>query len=144
MVVEAATAADAERVWELVCILEDIELDHDACQRIFAEQLASPAWCCLVAREEPGAPAVGVINMRFEEQLHHAERVAAILELVVDPAVRSGGAGHALFAAGCEAARAAGCVQIELETGSWREGAHRFYEREGMIFDHRYYTMKLS
>ncbi len=82
--------------------------------------------------------------MRFEEQLHHAERVAAILELVVDPAVRSGGVGHALFAAGCEAARAAGCVQIELETGSWREGAHRFYEREGMIFDHRYYTMKLS
>ena len=55
MVVEAATAADAERV----CILEDTELDHDACQRIFAEQLASPAWCCLVAREEAGGSGRG-------------------------------------------------------------------------------------
>ena len=82
--------------------------------------------------------------MRFDEQLLHALLGAEILDVVVDSAVRSGGVGHALFAAGCEAARAAGCVQIELETGSWREGAHRFYEREGMIFDHRYYTMKLS
>ncbi len=41
------------------------------------------------------------------------------------------------------AAREAGCVQIELETSCWRASAHRFYEREGMVFDHRSYTMKL-
>lgn len=144
MMVEMATAADAERVWELMCILEDTELDHDACLRIFADELENPAYCCLVAREGPGAPAAGCINLRFEEQLHHAGRVASILELVVDPDQRSGGIGHALFAAGCEAALTAGCLQIELETSCWREGAHRFYEREGMVFDHRYYTMKLN
>lgn len=143
MVIENATLTDTDRVVELECILENTELDYARCKKIFEAQLKNPSFCCLVARETPGAPAAGLINIRFEDQLHHAARVAGILELVVDPACRGSRIGQALFRAGCAAAREAGCVQIELETSCWREGAHRFYEREGMVFDHHYYTMKL-
>ena len=140
--IRKASAEDAADVWRLICLLEDRTFDRAAFERIFRGQLASPAWCCLIALDETGA-AVGMINIRIDEQLHHAARVAQILELVVDPGARSGGIGHELFQAGVSAARDAGCVQIELETSTWREGAHRFYKREGMVFDHRYYTMSL-
>ena len=143
LIIEDATQADAKRIWELICILEDLELPYGTFEDIYLHQLASEDYRCLVARTAPGAPAVGAINLRLERQLHHAARVADIMELVVDPDARSGGVGHALFQAGCAAAREAACVQIELETSCWREGAHRFYEREGMTFDHRSYTMKL-
>lgn len=140
--IREASAEDAADVWHLICLLEDRTFDRAAFERIFRGQFASPLWCCLIARDEAGA-AVGMINIRMDEQLHHAARVAQILELVVDPSARSGGIGHELFQAGVSAARDAGCVRIELETSTWREGAHRFYEREGMFFDHRYYTMPL-
>ena len=75
-----------------------------------------------VAMSVGSAAAVGMINIRMDEQLHHAAQVAQILELVVDPGARSGGIGHELFRAGVSAARDASCVQIELETSTWREG----------------------
>lgn len=143
MIIEPATLTDVQRVWELICILEDTALPFEEFERIYCEQLESDRYRCLLAREAAGAPVTGLINLRLEWQLHHAARVANIMELVVDPAGRNAGVGHALFQAGCTAAREAGCAQVELETSCWREGAHRFYEREGMTFDHRSYTMKL-
>ncbi len=144
VIIEPATAHDAERIWQLVCILEDAELPRNAFERILRHQLEDDAYCCLVARDAAGQAASGFICLRFEEQLHHAARVAQILELIVDPALRSRGTGHELLVAGRAAAQEAGCVQVELETSSWRHDAHRFYEREGMIFDHRYYRLPLG
>lgn len=127
MIIQPAVAADTRRVWELICILEDTELPLDAFEAIYLKQLRSDGYRCLMARESADAPAAGVINIRIEPQLHHAARVADIMELVVDPACRSAGVGHELFQAGCAAAREAGCVQIELETSCWRASAHRSY-----------------
>lgn len=152
MVIEPARESDTGRIHELVCELMGERLDSEAFARILAVQLAAPAgatsglvsYVALVAREAPGAPALGFAGVRVEAQLHHAAAVATLTELVVDPATRGQGVGAALFSAVVAAAREAGCVQLELETHHRRHGAHRFYEREGMLCDHHYYTMALA
>lgn len=98
-----------------------------------------------MSREDPGnARVVAFINLRYESQLHHAARVAEILELVVDPAERGRGLGGALFDYACDQARAHGCRQIELTTNQLRRDAHRFYARKGMLNSHYKFTMPLD
>jgi GNAT superfamily N-acetyltransferase len=69
----------------------------------------------------------------------HAERLrllelpptASISGLVVDERKRSAGIGAALLAAAEDWARAQGMRSIQVRSRTTREGAHRFYEREG-------------
>ena len=91
-----------------------------------------------------GNGAVAFINLRYEEQLHHAARIAEVLELVVDPAQRSRGIGGRLFDYACGQARAHGCQQIELTTNQLRHDAHRFYARKGMLNTHYKFTLPLN
>ncbi|MCF3132539.1 GNAT family N-acetyltransferase [Streptomyces olivochromogenes] len=53
-------------------------------------------------------------------------------DLVTSAAVRSGGVGRALLAHLEERARALGCHELELDSGTHRTDAHRFYLRERM------------
>ena len=64
-------------------------------------------------------------------------KTSAGLELYVDDlvtadAVRSSGVGAQLLARLEAQARASGCTQLTLDSGTQRERAHRFYFREGM------------
>jgi len=53
-------------------------------------------------------------------------------DIVADSAIRGGGHGKAIFD-WCEAlARTRGCASLSLSSGVQREGAHRFYFRQGM------------
>lgn len=142
--IRAATIDDSDALWNLACALEACELDREAFYRILADQLADGRHVTLVWTEHAeDSPAQALMNMRVEDQLHHAARVAEIQELVVDPALRGRGVGRQLLAAACQAARNAGCVRIELVTNQRRHDAHRFYEREGMEQTHYGYTLDL-
>ena len=142
--IRPATLADVDAIWQLVCTLEETELDHDAFTAVFAEQQADGRHVTLVWTEDAvGAPVQALMNMRLEMQLHHAAKIAEVQELVVDPSLRGRGVGKELLAAAREAAREAGCVRIELVTNQRRHGAHRFYEREGMHQTHYGYTLDL-
>ena len=142
--IRKATCEDRDAAWQLVCTLEERELDHETFAHTFAEQQADGRHVTLVWSEDaPHAPIQALMNMRIEMQLHHAAKIAEIQELVVDPSLRGRGVGKKLFAAACEAAQAAGCVRIELVTNQRRHGAHRFYEREGMQQTHYGYTLDL-
>lgn len=142
--IREAHLEDCEAAWRLVCALEECELDHDAFAQVFASQRSDGRHVTLVWNEDAlGSPIQALMNMRIEMQLHHAAKIAEIQELVVDPALRGRGVGKELFAAAREAARTAGCVRIELVTNQRRHGAHRFYEREGMIQTHFGYTLDL-
>ncbi len=59
-------------------------------------------------------------------------RLFFVDDLVTAPAVRSAGVGGRLFAVLRERARAAGCVRIELDSGTANHDAHRFYRAHGM------------
>ena len=147
-----AVESDLDAVYRLMCALEERALPYDDFARISRAQGASPALQGIVATSGPDDTAENLgdervaafINLRYEDQLHHAARIAEVLELVVDPAERSHGLGGALFDHACEEARAHGCQQIELTTNQLRHDAHRFYARKGMLNSHYKFTLPLD
>lgn len=54
-------------------------------------------------------------------------------DLVTDESQRSRGVGKALMRHLEDAARGAGCAKLNLDSGTQRQQAHRFYFREGMV-----------
>lgn len=132
-----ATLDDCPAVYRLICDMENKQLPYDRFSAIFEKQAESGQYYCLVCEKDG---VIGVMNLRFEEQLHHAERVAEIMECAVDARYRSQGIGREMFAQACEIARERHCIQIEVDCNQLRVDAHRFYLREGM----RNYHFKFS
>lgn len=140
-----ATPADAHRVWELICTLEECELDYLGFCRAYTEQQNDGRHAAFVWTDG-GAHSdriLALLNMRIEQQLHHAGPIAEVQELVVSPELRGQGVGKQLLDRAVKEARRAGCLRLELVTNRRRVGAHRFYEREGMRQTHYGYTMDL-
>lgn len=75
---------------------------------------------------------VGVAVFRSFENTHHGKRFY-VDDLVTDEARRSHGVGHALLSFLEGLARARGGSSIDLDSGTHRTGAHRFYFREGFV-----------
>lgn len=63
----------------------------------------------------------------------HAGRRFYVDDLVTDDTRRSTGVGHAMLAWLEDEAKARGCRGIDLESGTQRTRAHRFYFREGFF-----------
>ena len=140
--IRKSTENDAQECRRLIEILENCEFDEKEFNEIYLSQVRSGQYVCLLHEENGEIQAL--LNMRIEKQLHHRKPVAAILEFIVDPFARGKGIGAAMFRYACEYAEKTGCEQIELETSVWRKRAHRFYEANGMIADHLYFTKKLN
>lgn len=64
-------------------------------------------------------------------------------DLVTDAARRSTGVGRALLAWCAAQARALGCTQLALDSGTQRLQAHRFYFREGLPVTAFHFTKPL-
>ncbi len=137
-----ATMSDCPAIHRLACALEQEELDPAVFARICAEQLARPDMACIVCEEEEGVAAF--INLRFEWQLHHCERICEIMEFVIASVLRSKGLGSHLFAEVCAEAERQGCTQIEVASSRLRTETHRFYERQGMEKSHCRFSMRLA
>ena len=91
-----ANQKDEKQIYQLMCQLEQTQLPYDRFAEIFRQQLAKEQYYCLVWEEE--GRVVGVLNLRWEGQLHHAGKVAEILELIVSPDCRNQGVGRKMFA----------------------------------------------
>lgn len=79
-----------------------------------------------------GERVAGVAVFREFENTHIGRRFY-IDDLVTDEAERSTGAGRALVAYLQALARQRGCPGFDLESGTHRTRAHRFYFREGFF-----------
>ena len=123
-------AGDFDAVYRLICELENQTFDRRKLHEIYMQQLQDMHYCCLVYEFE--GEIVGMLNMRFEMQMHHAGMVAEILEFAMSGQHRSQGIGHELFAEACRIARSESCTFIEAVSNQVRRDAHRFYLREGM------------
>lgn len=75
---------------------------------------------------------VGVAVFRSFENTHAGRRFY-VDDLVVDEACRSRGVGHALLSFLERLALERGGHSIDLDSGTQRTGAHRFYFREGYV-----------
>ena len=133
---------DCEGIYRLICELEGKELPPERFSSIYLEQLGNRNYYCLIC-ERDGRVA-GVLNLRFEDQLHHAGRIAEILEFAVAAQYRSRGIGKEMLAEACRIAKEHGCGQIEVACNRMREEAHRFYQREGMEQTHYKFSEKLE
>lgn len=65
-------------------------------------------------------------------------------DLVTDASQRSRGCGKALLAWLKDEAQRLGCTQIDLDSGTQRKDAHRFYLREGMVLAGYHFHRKLG
>ncbi|MFF2661008.1 GNAT family N-acetyltransferase [Kitasatospora sp. NPDC058032] len=71
-------------------------------------------------------------------------RLLFVEDLVTAPAARSAGIGGRLFTVLGERARAAGCVRIELDSGTANHGAHRFYHAHRMAVTALHFGLELK
>lgn len=140
--VRQAEIGDFDAVYALLCALEGVVLDRDAVSRIYAEVMENAASRVLVAERD--GHVAGMLHLRFEAQLHHAARVAEIMELCVGESCRSQGVGAELVAKAQRIAEEAGASLIEVACNIKRGGAHRFYERQGLARTHYKFTRPLD
>jgi GNAT superfamily N-acetyltransferase len=94
-------------------------------RRVFA----SGGEMCVLVQEER---VVGLAVFRYFENTHVGHKFY-VDDLVTDEGFRSGGVGHALLVFLEKLARSRGCNSIELDSGTQRTRAHKFYFREGFI-----------
>ncbi len=80
---------------------------------------------------EAGGEVRAAAGYRIDEMLHRGLAMY-VDDLVTDERRRSEGYGKLLLDWLKQTARAAGCRELHLDSGVQREGAHRFYFREGL------------
>lgn len=124
------TIKDCEAVYRLICEMECKQLLFDKFCKIYRNQLKDKQYHCLVC--EVDDKVIGVLNLRLEEQLHHTECIAEIMELSIDARYQNQGIGKEIFAKACQIAKEADCTQIEVACNQLRTDTHRFYLREDM------------
>ncbi len=79
-----------------------------------------------------GRDVVGAAIFRVFENTFNRKRFY-VDDLIVDEQRRSQGIGHALVAFLEQEAREAGCDSVELDSGTHRLRAHKFYFQEGFL-----------
>lgn len=94
-------------------------------QRIFRD---GGEMCVAVSNQN----VVGVAVYREFENTHAGHRFY-VDDLVTDEGARSSGVGRTLMAYLQKTAREHGCPGLDLESGTQRTRAHRFYFREGFF-----------
>lgn len=141
MIYRESDLSDCKAVYALICDMENKELPYDRFEETYFDQINDCHYYCLVC-EQDGIVA-GLLNMRFEEQLHHSEQIAEILEFAVASTYRSKGIGKEMFAQSCQIAIDNGCSQIEVACNQLRQDTHRFYTREGMHNFHFKFSKRL-
>ena len=122
--------------------MERKELPFDRFQKIYCNQLTDEHYYCLVYEQEDSI--IAVLNLRFEEQLHHSDNIAEIMEFEVRESNRNQGIGKDMLREACRIAREHGCIQIEVACNQLRENTHRFYLREGMHNFHFKFSRSLD
>lgn len=124
------TLSDCKMIYNLICQLECKQLPFDKFSKIYQNQLNNKHYYCLVC--EYNNNIIGILNLRFEEQLHHSECIAEIMEFVVNSSYRKKGIGKEMFTNACQIAKNIGCTQIEVACNQLRADTHNFYLKEGM------------
>lgn len=132
--VRRAKPSDLESVYLLINQLEELEFVRNAFDPVFLKNVANKNILYLVA--EFDGRIVGFMSIHTHWLLHHADRVAEIMELVVDSSVRSQNIGKRLLDEGVTWAQTLGCELIEVTSNQKRTRAHAFYESHGFSRTH--------
>lgn len=136
-----ATKEDLNDIYYLICDLENKLLPFDFFSKIFQSQLNNSDYYCLVYEKDN--TVIGVLNLRFEKQLHHSDVIAEIMEFVVNPSYRGNGIGKILLEHALKIAVEHQSIQVEVSCNQTRIDSHRFYIREGLHNSHYKFSKSL-
>ncbi|HEX5635012.1 MAG TPA: GNAT family N-acetyltransferase [Gemmatimonadales bacterium] len=126
-VARCRTDAEIARCWPVMAQLRPHVAEADFVRRV---RELEPGGFRLAALEADGVVRA-VAGYRIQDMLVSGRQLY-VDDLVTDESSRSAGHGRALLAWLADEARVEGCRVLELDSGTWRHGAHRFYFREGM------------
>ena len=138
-VIRAATKGDLDAVYELMRQLSRHHFTKEQFESCYLYNLENNR--ILVCEENKYVRGCGVLNIHYP--LHFSRKSAEIVNLVVDATSRSRGIGKKLLASLEQTAASQGCACIEVDSGKHRDGAHRFYCREGFVNDHYKFSKEL-
>jgi ribosomal protein S18 acetylase RimI-like enzyme len=93
--------------------------------------IEDPATEYLLGAPQAGAPAAGVVQLRFRWSVWRAAEDCELEDLFVSAQARRGGLGRALLEAAIDRARARGCRRIKLDTAELNEAALALYRSAG-------------
>ena len=85
----------------------------------------------LVRIAERGGERLGFVAVHLVPRFEHDDRLARVIALVVDQAVRSRGIGHSLLDEVDRVAAEAGAAFVEVTAGHHRQDARRLFEAAG-------------
>jgi GNAT superfamily N-acetyltransferase len=139
MIHHPATDAEILATFEVMAHLRPM-LDRETYVARIRQLMASDGYR-LTALSEDGIVRA-VAGWRILDMLY-CGRFLSVDDLVSDPAARSQGHGKALLDWLKAEARREGCGHLELISNVVREGAHRFYFREGLAVDAFHFRVKL-
>lgn len=139
--IRACNKSDVNALYLLICQLEQEVLPYDSFCAIYLQQLKDEQYYGLVYEQKHHI--IAFLHLRLEDQLHHAAKIAEIMELIVAENERSQGIGKALIQRGLRIAKQRGCIQMEVSSHHQRSNAHRFYERCGFQNHHKKFTLKI-
>lgn len=139
MIHHPATDAEILATFEVMAHLRPMLVRETYVARI--RQLMASDGYRLTALSEDGT-VKAVAGWRLLDMLY-CGRFLSVDDLVSDPAARSKGHGKALLDWLKAEARREGCGHLELISNVVREGAHRFYFREGLAVDAFHFRVKL-
>lgn len=86
---------------------------------------------------------LGLTVFRVLEKTHSGRDLYCD-DLVTDETRRSGGVGRALIQYMERVCRERACDTFSLDSGTWRQQAHKFYFREGMTISSFHFDKKVS
>lgn len=135
-----ADLEDMEDIYNLMCILENKELDKEHFVQTYQQNIQDEDVIYLVYKEDR---ILGFISFVVHHYLHHDRDMGEIVELVVLPECRGKSIGQQLLQAIEKKAIDLHLEQIELSTSTYRKQAHHFYEQNGYEMLHYNYTKNL-
>jgi GNAT superfamily N-acetyltransferase len=139
MIHHPATDAEILATFEVMAHLRPA-LARDAYVARIRQLMASDGYRLTAFIEDGTVRAVA--GWRILDMLY-CGRFLSVDDLVADPGERSKGHGKALLDWLKDEARREGCGHLELISNVVREGAHRFYFREGLAVDAFHFRVKV-
>ena len=142
MMIRKATLEDIEKVYRLLCELENEELPIHRFKEVFIKNYKSPSVNYFVCENEDSI--VAFASLHIQCLLHHCSKVAEIQELIVNKEYRGNGIGKKLFDEMVKTAQKNDCSILEVCCNQKRIQSHKFYEHCGMLKSHYKFTYLLG
>jgi len=137
-----ATMNHLDAVYNLICELEDKNLDKYAFLRIYQENIADGNVHYMLAVDK--SDIIGFASLHIQKLLHHCAKMGEIQEMIISEKYQGSGAGTELFSQLVKTASVNNCLYLEVCCNKVREKSHQFYIKQGMTQSHYKFVLNLS